>query len=85
MHTHVNTCFVHDKDRTHTHKNQPPPPLLSPRATRAESTKRHVESIVEKRGGEKQEEEEERIKEQRDRNKKTSQRERDRCSIKQLV
>lgn len=54
--------------RKRVHKIQLPPPLYpSPRATRAESTKRHVENEGEERGGEEQEEEgKERMKERGD-------------------
>lgn len=57
MHTHVQERCVRYKESTRTHKNPTTTTLPSPRATRAKSTKRHVENEAEERGGEEQEEE----------------------------
>lgn len=70
--THVQECCVPYKEITHaqnpttTTTTSSITTLPSPRATRAESTKRHVEDEGEERGAEEQEEEDERMKERRD-------------------
>lgn len=54
-HTRVQECCVHYKESTRMHKNPTAAittTLPSPRATRTESTKRHVENEAEERGGE---------------------------------
>lgn len=72
MQAHVQECYAHYKESTRMHKKPTTITVPSPRATRAKSTKRHVQNEAEERGGEEQEEEG-RMKEGRDKVQKTTQ------------